>query len=80
VLDVITYTLSGLACVALFYYTAAYTLDSLIEGVTDIRAVTVPKWTVYIVIPIGSLLLIIQFFRMAASKLSELNPTTIPGL
>jgi TRAP-type C4-dicarboxylate transport system permease small subunit len=72
-LDVITFTLSGLACAVLFYYSAAYTYDSIIGGVTDVRAVTVPKWTVYIIIPIGSLFLIIQFFRMAGSRLSELR-------
>jgi len=72
-LDVITFTLSGLACVVLFYYSALYTYDSIIEGVTDVRAVTVPKWSVYIIIPIGTIFLIIQFFRMAANRFSKLR-------
>lgn len=73
VLDGITFTLSGLACAVLFYYSTAYTYDSIIAGVTDVRAVTVPKWTVYIIIPIGSIFLIIQFFRMAWGRFSELK-------
>ena len=35
---------------------------------TDVRAVTVPKSAVFIIIPIGSLLLTIQFFRIAWSS------------
>jgi len=72
-LDGITFTLGGLACVILLYYSAAYTYDSIIHQVTDVRAVTVPKWSVYIIIPIGSIFLIIQFFRMAWGKFSELR-------
>jgi hypothetical protein len=37
-------------------------------GVTDVRAITVPKTAVFIIIPIGSLLLTVQFFRMARQK------------
>jgi hypothetical protein len=34
---------------------------------------TVPKSAVFIIIPIGSLFLTIQFFRVAWSKLSEIR-------
>ena len=42
-------------------------------GVTDVRAVTVPKSAVFIIIPVGSLLLTLQFFRMAWSRLVEIR-------
>jgi hypothetical protein len=38
-------------------------------NVTDVRAVTVPKSAVFVIIPLGSLLLTIQFFRMAWNRL-----------
>ena len=72
-LDGITYALGGLACAVMFFFSAAYTYDSIINSVTDVRAVTVPKWTVFVIIPIGSILLIIQFFRMAWGRLSDLR-------
>jgi len=72
-LDGITFSLGGLACVVLFYYAAAYTCNSIIHGVTDVRGVTVPKWTVFVIIPIGTTFLIIQFFRMAWDRFSVLR-------
>jgi hypothetical protein len=38
-----------------------------------VRAVTVPKSAVFIIIPIGSILLTIQFFRMAWSRLIDIR-------
>ena len=72
-LDAITYTLGALACVVLLYYSVTYTYESITHGVTDVRAVTIPKWTVYFIIPYGSIFLIIQFLRMAWGKLNELR-------
>lgn len=72
-LDAITFALGGVACVVLFLFSVYYTYDSIINSVTDVRAVTIPKWIIFIIIPVGSLLLIIQFFRMAWGKVSELK-------
>ena len=70
-LDGITYSLGGLASLVLLYYSTAYTYDSIINHVTDVRAVTVPKWSIYIIIPIGTFLLIVQFVRMAWESFSQ---------
>jgi hypothetical protein len=43
------------------------------KGVTDVRAVTVPKWIIFIIIPIGSILLTIQFFRLAWGRLIDIR-------
>ena len=72
-LDMITFFLGGIASVVLFLFSLYYTYDSIINSVTDVRAVTIPKWIIFIIIPIGTLLLIIQFFRMAWGKVSELK-------
>ncbi len=57
----------------MFYFGVVYEYDCIVNGVTDVRAVTVPKAAVFIIIPVGSLLLTIQFFRMAWSKFVDIR-------
>lgn len=64
-LDVIMFVLSGIACGIMVYYGAQHTWESITRNITDVRAVTIPKWTVFCIVPFGSLLLMIQFLRMA---------------
>jgi C4-dicarboxylate transporter DctQ subunit len=64
-LDAIMYSIAGLACGVVFVCSVLYVQDCYINGVTDVRAVTVPKWTVFAIIPLGSLFLTVQLFRMA---------------
>jgi C4-dicarboxylate transporter DctQ subunit len=68
-LDCIMSVIGGLTCAIMLFFGILYTHGSIVKGVTDVRAVTVPKWAIFIVIPIGSILLTIQFFRMAWSRL-----------
>jgi hypothetical protein len=63
----------GLACALLLYLGIVHICDCILHGVTDVRAMTVPKSAVFIIIPIGTLFLTIQFFRVAWSKLSEIR-------
>ena len=65
--------IGGLACALMLYLGVVHLVDCFVNGVTDVRAVTVPKWTVFIVIPVGSLMLTLQFFRMAWSRFSEIR-------
>ena len=67
-LDCIMFVIGGVACVVMVYFGIDYTRECILKGVTDVRAVTVPKWTIFIIIPVGSILLTIQFFRMAWSR------------
>ena len=55
--------IGGLACALMLFLGIAHLFDCIVNGVTDVRAITVPKWTVFIIIPIGSLLLTLQFFQ-----------------
>lgn len=73
IVDVVTHSLAGLACAVVTYLGAQYTYDCIVNGVTDVRAVTVPKYAVFIIIPIGSLLLAVQFFRMVAARLAQIR-------
>ena len=72
-LDCIMFVIAGGACLIMIYFGITYTIESIVHSVTDVRAVTIPKWIVFIIIPIGSILLTIQFFRMAWGKFSEIE-------
>ncbi len=72
-LDVVMFLIGGLACVVMACFGMDYLRVCITEGVNDVRAVTVPKWTIFVVIPAGSILLTLQFFRMAWSRLSNLR-------
>src|SRR4030043_1996680 len=56
-LDCIMFVIGGLACAIIVYFGIDYMRECIIKGVTDVRAVTVPKWTIFIIIPVGSILL-----------------------
>jgi len=72
-LDCIMFVIGGVACVVMVYFGIDYTRECILKGITDVRAVTVPKWTIFIIIPAGSILLTIQFFRMAWSRLISIR-------
>jgi TRAP-type C4-dicarboxylate transport system permease small subunit len=67
-LDCVMFFIGGLACAVMVFFGTGYVGECILKGVTDVRAVTVPKWIIFIIIPLGSILLTIQFFRMAWSK------------
>ncbi len=61
----IMFLIGGLTCACLLLLGMIHVGQCLAGRVTDVRAITVPKTAVFIIIPIGSLLLSLQFFRMA---------------
>jgi C4-dicarboxylate transporter, DctQ subunit len=68
-LDGVMLVIGGLTSALLVYLGAIHTWDCIAHGVNDVRAVTVPKAAIFSIIPLGSLLLTIQFFRMAWDRL-----------
>jgi TRAP-type C4-dicarboxylate transport system permease small subunit len=72
-LDLIMSIIGGLACAMLFSFGVMHMYDCIIHGVTDVRAVTVPKSAIFIIIPLGSILLTVQFFRIAWSRLIDIR-------
>jgi len=72
-LDCVMYVIGGLTCVAMVFLGILHVCQCIAGRVTDVRAVTVPKAAVFIIIPIGSILLTIQFFRMAWNRLVDLR-------
>jgi C4-dicarboxylate transporter DctQ subunit len=72
-LDCIMFIIGGVACAIMVYFGIDYMHECITKGVTDVRAVTIPKWTIFIIIPVGSIFLAIQFFRMARSRFIDLR-------
>ena len=70
-LDGVMLVIGGITSALLVYLGAIHTWDCIANGVTDVRAVTVPKASVFSIIPLGSLLLTIQFFRMAWDRMAR---------
>lgn len=69
VLDVIMFLIGGLACGLMVIFGIQHMHECLLNRVTDVRAIVVPKAVVFMVVPIGSLFLTVQFFRMAWNRL-----------
>lgn len=67
-LDALMFVVGGAACMVMLYFGITYLVECIHNNVTDVRAVTVPKSSVFVIIPLGSLLLTIQFFRMAWNR------------
>jgi len=72
-LNALTFSLAGIACSLVALFGTLYTWESIVSGINDVRAVTVPKYAVFVIIPVGSLLLAIQFFRMVWSEFSKIK-------
>jgi C4-dicarboxylate transporter DctQ subunit len=72
-LDLIMNVIGGFAAATMVFLGALHVHECIVGKVTDVRAVTVPKVAIFIIIPIGSFLLTIQFFRMAWSRLNDIR-------
>jgi C4-dicarboxylate transporter DctQ subunit len=72
-LDCIMWVIGGLVCAAMVLFGVLHVCECIAGGVTDVRAVTIPKTAVFIIIPVGSLLLTLQFFRMAWGRLTAIR-------
>jgi len=66
--DMVLFTCCAVACVICLYFASSYTYNCVAKGVTDVRGVTVPKAAIYIIIPVGFLMLTIQFLRMVKDR------------
>jgi len=72
-LDCIMFVIGGLACAVMVFLGSHHMYECIVNRVTDVRAITVPKSAIFSIVPIGSLFLTIQFFRMAWGRLIEIR-------
>lgn len=76
VLNTITSALGTLVCGIFFWYSLQLTLDTFRLKQVFILGTATPQWLIWMVLPIGSLLLVLQFLRRTwryarGSKVSE---------
>jgi TRAP-type C4-dicarboxylate transport system permease small subunit len=71
--DCIMWSIGGLTCAVMVLFGILHVCECVAGGITDVRAVTVPKTAVFIIIPIGSTLLTFQFFRMAWCRFIDIR-------
>ncbi len=71
--DIILFICAACACAICLYYGTAYTYRCIHEGITDVRGVTVPKAAIFAIIPLGFLMLTIQFLRMVWDRMAALR-------
>jgi TRAP-type C4-dicarboxylate transport system permease small subunit len=64
-LNAITSVIAAAACCVLFGFSLWVTWDAFVRGEVLWKSTIVPKWPIYIVMPIGSLLLTVQFLIRA---------------
>jgi TRAP-type C4-dicarboxylate transport system permease small subunit len=64
-LNTITSVIAATACCLLFWFSLSVTWGAFMGGEILWKATIVPKWPIYIIMPIGSFLLIVQFLIRA---------------
>ena len=79
-LHVVTSWVGALVCAAFFWYSASLVWENIQTGEVLFRAVHVPKWAILVSIPIGLLLLTVQFIRRAFVQPGGVEEEPGPGL
>jgi TRAP-type C4-dicarboxylate transport system permease small subunit len=74
-LDFIMAVVGCLTCALLFGLGISHLYDCFINAVTDVRSLTVSKAAVFVIVPIGSCLLTLQFLRMAWGGWTDIKKT-----
>lgn len=63
----VTSFIGGVACAVLTICSLMVTIDNYTRNILSIQTMSIPKWVLYIVIPVGTLFLSIEFFRQTFS-------------
>ncbi len=65
--------LGMILCLIFSWYGCWVTLGQFNRGIIDVQAVDVPKYLILVIIPIGFILLVLQFLRQFIKTLKELT-------
>ena len=57
------YCLCILICLGLAYYGASAGVDFLLRGDDDVRSIVIPRWVLYVPMPVGFVLCAVEFSR-----------------
>ena len=66
--DIIDNILGIAVCVTIFWFGTFHTIDLYRRMIMDVKGVSVPKFAFFLIIPIGGLMLLIQFIRDLVSR------------
>lgn len=72
-LDIVLFACAAVVCAVCLYFAGTYTLRCMAENITDVRGITVPKAAIFVIIPIGFLMLTIQFGRMLTDRIKSIR-------
>jgi TRAP-type C4-dicarboxylate transport system permease small subunit len=61
--EVICAAIGFAVCLTVFWFGTKVTLDYHARGIMDIQSVSLPMYPLFVIIPFGSLMLLIQFLR-----------------
>lgn len=67
-LEILVCLLAVLACLALSWGGISLILDSIARGAIDFRVLAIPRWLLYLPLPIGFLLMAVEFGRVLAGR------------
>ena len=79
ILEIINSVIGAVACAVLSWQGFHDTWDTYIQGILQIRPITIPKWIIMWVIPFGLLLFSSYFLRNFFGQLSQLKSFKIAG-
>ncbi|MFH1124771.1 MAG: TRAP transporter small permease [Pseudomonadota bacterium] len=68
-LEILTSVLGFLVCSVIVWFGATKTYDLYARGVMDVKGVTLPEYPLFVIIPLGGLMLLIQFARNLVKSL-----------
>ena len=70
---VLTSLVGGGACAILSWCSLLVTVDNYVRNILTIQTLSIPKWILFAIIPVGTLFLAIEFFRQAHTAFQDLT-------
>ncbi len=65
--------LGAIVCIVLVYFGTFVTVSHYQEDIRTFTAMQLPKWPFLLIVPIGSLFLLLQFFRRAFNNIQKIK-------
>ena len=62
-MEIIACLLGAGVCFIIFWFGTMNTMDLIHRGIKDVKGVTIPMYPLFVVIPLGGVMLLIQFIR-----------------
>ena len=73
IMEVLVAVLGFVVCIIIFWFGTEKTLEFYRRGILDVKAVIVPLYPFFLIIPLGGLLLLLQFGRNIYNRLKDLK-------